>query len=469
MPNYQNYGEAVVLPTMGATNAILQSIQRRKQEEALTQKQIADNLATYDPNKIRDEDLPGFYDRYSKLKDLSMRYKDALRNPAKNIEQLRQLDQARNDLGAYIVKSKARKDFQAKADALYTGHAKDLNMDDFLAKRKLLSLPIDDPNSDKAPADITDFKLNTGDLNMQKFYAPVYKDNPLSTKKSQSIGPNGEILTKVQRVRDIEGTLRSISSLYDNDHSNAQKGFEQIFEQMPDQERASLTNSMQSIIPGFKVDSPKNLAIANGMIGKMLLDGGQVQNGYTLAAQEAKSRRLQDRSAGIQQSLWEQRRSIANSDKSKAKQPWIPKMSAAMKTNDPNVVQTYIGELSDAAPGVEYGFMNKDVYNSDSQSSKNLIEKITRDRAGARDIPRPADLERGFIYVKVPVARQKGGKNITYRYMIASPSRKDLPNSLNRILNAARGTKKYGGATDYPSPLPGPNSLSPIDQGDDNE
>lgn len=451
--NYQNYGEAVVLPTQGVTNMFLQQMERNKLHEQQLNKQIQDNMATYDPNKVRDQDLDGFYKRWQNVKDLSMKYRDAYKNPRGNVDKIRELDAAKNDLMAYINKSKGAKDFQKQVDDLYVKHPDKVNLEDFVSKRNLVSTPLDSPEYDKVQGmNITDFQFNAAKFDPAKFYAPVYKNNPLSIQSAQNIGPNGEILTSKRRIRDLNGTLNDISLGYDADYQGAKKGFDVLFKQSTPEDKAALTKVMQNVIPGFEINTPKDLAIATGMAGKMQVNMGQVQTGETGAAKEGRARRNQAYGAALSQGNWMKRQAITGMSKEN-KQKWIPLMSDALKTKDPSLVANYIGELSDAAPGVEYGYINKEIYNQDRAKNKDLVKTIVTDRASERDILKADDLNRGFIYAKVPDGKDKNG-NVKYKYMIASPSRNDLPNSLNRILNAARGAKKYGNATQYAPVFP---------------
>jgi len=460
---YQNYGEAVVFNTPSATNMFLQQIERNKQNELMLNRQIEQSMATYDPDKIRSEDLKGFYDRYSKAKSLSMKYKDALRNPARNPDKINEIDAARNDLAAYMIKSKNRKDFQKQVDDFYIKNPDKVDLEDFTTKRGLIAAPLDSPEAQKADMlSIMDFQVDGNKFDPQKFYAPIYKENPMSIQATQQIGPGGEILTSKKRIRDINGTMNSISLGYDASRAT-QKGFEKIFNETTPDEKAALARTMQPIIPGFEINNPKDLAIALGMAGKMQIDMGQVQSGYTMAAQEAKSRRLQDRSAAISNSQWAQRHAITQSEKSSKKEgDWIPKMTAALKTGDSNIVQNYIGELSASEPTSDYGYMNMDIYRQDPKRNRELIEEIVSNRASNRDIPTADDVKKGIIYAKYPTKQKDANGNIIYKYIIASGARKDTKASLNRILNATRGTKKYEGSTGY-APIYEEGSLNDVD------
>lgn len=441
--NYMGFGEAQVLPTTGATNFFLQQIERNRQNELALDKQIADSLSKYDPSKIRDQDMEGYYSRYQKLKDLMVRNRDVFKNPLKNVDKIREIDEARNSLASFINTSKGAKEFQKQVDDFYTKNAGKVQLDDFIAKRNLLASPIDSEGWNKRPLNITDFQFKKEDFNPGAFYDIAYKANPMKIVSSVSTRPDGLMLTNRKSVRDAAGLANTIRLQYDSNWKGAKNYFDEAFAELTPEEKSYYEKTLQPYYPGFEVNTPADLAVARGAVGKIELDMGASQTGYTQSAREASQKRVISFSASVRDAMDQRREARAAARKSAKESQWTSLMSGALRTGDRGVIDRYISELDDVSPGVSYGYINMGTALQSSDPTTGLrdaalLKDIERNAASAKDAPTAADVNKGILYIKVPNKKGDG-----YKYLITSPARGNIDNALNRMLNAARGTKKF--------------------------
>jgi hypothetical protein len=127
-------GGALAAPTLDFHPAIAQYIQdrqRQQQQKADIMKMVGNDIATFDPNKIMDKDLPEFHQLYQDYKDAAIANPEVLANPRRNMKLYSEIMDKRNKLTNFTVNARDSKMVMGQVLKMISQSSfKDMNLND---------------------------------------------------------------------------------------------------------------------------------------------------------------------------------------------------------------------------------------------------------------------------------------------------------------------------------------------------
>ena len=467
-------GEAQVFNLGPFVNQYLREQQQQKLERQAIDKQISDDLAKYTPDGIRQQDVPQFLNQYQELKDLSLKYRDAIRNPAKNPAIWSEYQNAKSRLTGLIAQSKAAKE---NTKALYDFRSKNLDkLDDEAFKAAMLSYnsPIGTPEFDSVKDfDQSQLIFKAPRMDVAKLYAPI---NQMKPEEAQIIEPlpTGQFKKLKTLQRNPAAVAQYMSSAYDTDLLNAKKGFNDMFDNTPDEELMMLEDyAKKHYDPNFKIESPRDLAVASGLYGRVDRNESTDIGGSPYLSNQAFQQKLQNQRIAHSEK-------VASQKKKKDDFIWETNMSNALSTGNLNDIQKLSSELETATPGVEKVYIKSGVT---PPGVINVFKKNMKLTGvdGKTKYLNDADYKAGVLLVAVPKTYQSGNKKgerikkngvDEYEYMAVSAKDPYRQNRLNRLRNFATGgsikpltDKVY----EQDNELPGTTGIAPLEFGWDED
>jgi hypothetical protein len=469
---YRGNAEAVVFNPAPIINFFQQEQERKRLENQAIDKQIADDISKYTPDGLRQQDIPQFLNQYQNLKNLSIQYRDAIRNPAKNPKMYSEYQNAKSKLTGLIAESKAAKE---NTKSLYDFRAKNLDkLDDDAFKQAMVlyNAPVGSMEHDQAKNfDQSQLVFKAPKMDLAKLYAPLSQIKPEEVQTVESL-PTGQF-RKVRTKQVPPGAIAQyMASAYDTDLLNSKKGFNDMFANTPDEQKMLLEDYAKKYYdPNFQIKTPKDLAVATGLYGRANKSTVNDVGGSPYLANQAFQREQQARSFAHSEKM----AADVAARKDKGDYLWENDIAKSMQTGDTRNVRRLATELESSTPGVERVFLK------DGETTQGAL-RIFRRQLKANGLDgktknlNDADFKSGVLVVAVPKTNKDGeriknkvGKDV-YEYLAVSSRDPYLQNRLNKLKNYAVGgtvkpltDKIYQQQQAAPSvPIFTPDELSPL-------
>ena len=429
-------GDAQVFNLAPYLNLYLQEQQQKKQESRAIDKQVADDLAKYTPDGLRQQDVPQFLNQYQNLKNLSIQYRDAIRNPTKNPQAWSEYQSAKNRLTGLIAESKAAKE---NTKSLYDFRAKNLDrLDDdaFKQAMNLYNAPLGSTEHEQARNfDQSQLVFKAPKMDLIKLYAPLSQLKPEETQVTEGL-PTGQF-RKVRTKQINPGAIAQyMSAAYDTDLLNAKRGFNDMFDNTPEEERLVLEDyARQYYDPNFKIETPKDLAVASGLFGRVKPSETQDIGGSPYLANQAFQREMQNKRFAHAEKM------AADKDakKEKDKYIWESEMTKYLHNNDTKNILRLATELESSSPGARGLFLKSgSTHVADIETFKREL-KVKGVDSKTRQL-NDADFKAGVLMMMVPKTDKDGNRiKDQYEYLAVSARDKYIENRLNKLKNYAIG------------------------------
>src|SRR5881628_526642 len=149
-------------------------LQRQQQikllQDRTLDKQISDDLAKYKPDGMRPQDVDQFLNKYQNLKNMSINYREAIKNPAQNPKAWQAFQDERARLMGLVAESKAAKENEKSLTTFYANHRDKIDDDAFKQTWSLYKSPLGTPEHESVKDfDLTKLTFNPANFNQQKW------------------------------------------------------------------------------------------------------------------------------------------------------------------------------------------------------------------------------------------------------------------------------------------------------------
>lgn len=469
---YRGNAEAVVFNPGPFLSYLQQEQQRKRLENQAIDKQISDDLSKYTADGLRQQDVPQFLNQYQNLKNLSIQYRDAIRNPAKNPKVYNEYQNAKSKLTGLIAESKAAKE---NTKALYDFRAKNLDkLDDDAFKQAMVlyNAPVGSSDHDQAKNfDQSQLVFKAPKMDLAKLYAPLSQIKPEETQTIEQL-PTGQY-RKIRTKQVSPGAIAQyMASAYDTDLLNSKKGFNDMYANTPDDQKLLLEDYAKKYYdPNFQIKTPKDLAVAAGLYGRANKSTVDDMGGSPYLANQAFQRQQQARSFAHSEKM----AADAADRKDNGGYIWENDIAKSMQTGDTQNVRRLATELESSTPGVERVFL-KD--GETTQGAMRVFKRELKVRGldGKTKNLNDADFKSGVLVVAVPKTDKEGNRiknkanKDVYEYIAVSSRDPYLQNRLNKLKNYAIGgaikplTDKIYQQANQPAPVFAPDELSPLNE-----
>lgn len=439
---YYGNAEAVVFNQAPFFNYFQQQQQRKKLEQQAIDKQINDDLAKLTPEGMRPQDVDSFLKGYQELKDLSIRYRDAIRNPAKNPAQWREYQERKANLTGDVAESKGAKEAEKSFYDFYLKYRDDIDLDSYRATMKDYKAPIRTPEHER----VKNFDLTQTLFKPEKF-DQIKWQALMDTVKADDIKITNELPTGQQNVRTLRkvnptALASLVSGAFESDTLNAKKFYTHQFQNAsPDDLEALEEYSRKHLDPNFAITSPKDYAIAANLYGKAERDLGSTVTGAPWKSMQAAADARQRR--GFQHA--EQMAAQRAAQKNKDDYIWEADMESALKNADTANVRRLATRLDVATPGVERVYLKEGL--TKGWAMRRMKRALAENGVdGKTKYISKADLKAGVLVVLVPKVDKKTGGRIKDKYgkdeydvMAVSAQDENIKNRLNALKTYAQG------------------------------
>lgn len=242
--------------TAGLSRGLEIDAQRKRQEDALAEQRVDDFMKMYQPNKLREIDIPEFTNAYNSYKQAALMYSRMNRSNAKP-EQLAlaktNMDKALGGLNTiYSTSANASNKMAEYADAIKIARAKGLSIPQEMlqASSLLSSAPISRFKAEEIPSAYS-FKLLSEDVDYQKVYKDMdilgakatqqtqFLENPSAayTFMGRPIRTREKITTETRNPATIAKALPSL--LADPTHNGLKIQMDNQYEQFKNADQAT--------------------------------------------------------------------------------------------------------------------------------------------------------------------------------------------------------------------------------------
>src|SRR5882757_22927 len=444
-----NYGnpEAVVLNPQAYTNFFLKQQQQKKLERQALDKQVSDDIAKLSPDGIRQPDVEPFLKQYQYLKNLSIQYKDAIRNPNKNPQVWQEYQNSKAKLMGLIAESKAAKENKKALIDFYGKNVDRVDTDKFRQSLADYDAPIGSPEYEKMKSfDPTDVLLKAPKTDLNKLFQPLNQLKPEENQEEIKL-PSGE--TRKIRTKQVNPGLvaNHMGLLYDSDQLNAKSFFDNEFNNTSEDRISKLEDYAQkNYDPDFVIKDARDLAIASGLYGRVNKNVISDLTGSDISRREAFQQRMQNQR--LDRADLRAERTAARKD-AKDSYIWENDIANAMTNCDTENVRRLASRLDTSHPGVEKVFLKE---GQTTQGAMKTFMRELRERGldGKTKNLKPADFKAGVLVVAVPKT-DKEGKRIKnkngldeFEYLAVSSRDQYIQSRLNKLKSYAAGTSLKG-------------------------
>lgn len=443
---YYGNAEAVVFNQAPFYNLFLREQQQKKLENQMVDKQISDDMAKLSPEGMRQQDMEPFLKGYQNLKNLAIQYKDAIRNPAKNPKVYQEYQNNKARLMGLVAESKAAKE---NTKSLYNFRSQNLDkLDDDAFKQAMVmyNAPIGTPEHDQTKNfDQSQLVFKAPKMDLAKVYGVLEQVKPevSQTNEPLSTGQSRNIKTS---QRNPQALAERMGLMYDSDTFNVKKGFNDLFNTMPQDQIGALEDYAKSNFDSdFQIKTPKDLAIASGLYGRADKNTATSVSGSPYLSNQAFQRSQQQRSFSHQEAM-DQKRADRKAD---GDYLWENDIASALKSGDTENVRRLASRLETSTPGAERIFLKE---GQTTQGAMNTFKRELKIRGldGKTKTLKPEDFKAGVLVVAVPKSDKDGNrlKNKSgqdeYEYLAVSARDQYLQSRLNKLKSYAAGTSLKG-------------------------
>jgi hypothetical protein len=245
-------GFAQVLPASRSAQVYMQMAERKKEQDRLDQRQVADMLTKLKPNELRPADIPEFNQKYTELQNLYHTNKDLYRNPLKNQEAYNKAQSLIGELRSLASESKEVTDFTGKVGEIFMKDKDQLenNMPEFLGKLK--NMPVsqlkaamggrlpDYSDVEFKPKPIDYNKIQDTVFDIAKSVANGIQQTPVTIKGDGSKIPLGKIYYRDDKTVNPIAIASATEFMMHDD--NFRKNMVREFNQLPGEEQDAYQN-----------------------------------------------------------------------------------------------------------------------------------------------------------------------------------------------------------------------------------
>lgn len=447
----RGYGnaEATVFNFGPLTQVALQQAAQKRAENLYLDRQIATEQAKLTPAGIRPQDVPVFLKQYQAVKDMSIRNRDAIRNPAKNPQAYQDYQNALGQLQATIAESKGAKEMNKAAYGFYSKNAQKIDQDAFRAAAADFNAPIGTPEFERGKNyDITQAIWKPAQFDQgkwQTFLNAAVK--PVDRISNEELPTGQHRNTKVQ-YKNPTAIANVVGQAYENDLQHAKKFYDDQFEKIDDPHKQELESYAQKYIPDFKINNGEDLAIADNMYGQVEKDMGEQVVGSPYKANQAFQAAQQQRSFAHQETMFDKQQAAkGENDKNYSVLPDMDKMLKAGRFKEA------LAPLEAATPGTQSLVFKNRHSPADAlvvmkkELKKNGIDATTRNIS-------EEDFNNGVLVTAVPrmnpvspkeilkVKDKNGIPQTVFDYMATPVNKSNIQPRLQQHINFSSNQKK---------------------------
>jgi hypothetical protein len=429
--------EAVVLNQAPLMNFFLQQQQEKKAQAQLLDRQINEDMTKLSFDGARSQDYSTIRGGYDAFKNAAIQYKKALRDPKRRDAAEQEYLNSKAQLNALISQSKEAKERTKQIYDFYGKNRDQINEDEFRGSIGKLNAPIGTPQYEEAKQyDIGSIIFRPEQFDTNKWQDVISAVKPTEVTTPTTL-PNGQIETRKKRVIDPMALSQVVAQAYEADYGRAKKFYNTQFSSLLPEDKQLYEDYARRYIPNFEIKTPKELAIAANMYGRIEQDLGRDIKGTDLNRREAFAREQQNRQIAA-----------ANARQQK-------ELSARQKKEDYYVEDDIAANLvagerdnviapfeSMASPGTVVTY----VRDNDGINDKGRIDRIYEDMkkngvAAKTRLMKRSQLGAGAIIVAVPKINPETKEVVPgkYEYMAVSSQQNGLQTRINALLNYAKG------------------------------
>lgn len=472
--------EAVSLNFGPLMQVAMQEAQYKRAENAYLDRQVATDLAKLKTDGIRPQDVPVFLKQYQNVKDLSIRNRDAIRNPARNPKAYQDYQDAVAQLQGTIAESKGAKEQNKMAYGFYSKNAGKIDQDQFRAAAADFNAPIGTPEFERGKNyDITQAIFKPSQFDQAKFQTFLNAAvKPVDRINSVEL-PTGQHRNTKVRYTDPNAIQNVVGQAYDNDLQHAKKFYDDQFAKVDPNQIAELETYANKYVPDFKINNGRDYAIAANMYGQVEKDMGETIGGSAWKSQQAFQRDQQNRSFNQQNKLFDKRIAATSANKNYAVVSDVDQMLKAGRYEEA------LTPFEAATPGAQTVVLKEGRTPATSLADVRRSVKANGIDAATRTLT-DEDYKNGVIVTMVPrtnpalpkevlkVKNKKTGKmDIVYDYMATPVNKKNIQPRLQAHMNYSANLKKpvkdavFKGIFS-PTPPTTPDFFNPSEDDDEN-
>lgn len=431
-------GEAVLLNSSPILGMLLRDQQEKKQQAAYLEKTIHDDMSKLSSDGIRPDDIPGYTKAYEGMQNAGMKYRmlaGSTKSPLEKAAAYQDFQQSQQQLKNFINESKGAKEkYKANVGFYGTNHDK-IDANAFMAGMNDQRAPVGTPEYERG----RNFDAMSAIFNPKSFEAQKWQ-TMLNTVKSDNKVEAKELATGQQDVRttrviDADALATVAGQGFDSDYGHAKKFFTLQLEQAPAEEIRNLEGYTQKHLdPNFKIESPRDYAIANALYGRVEKDLGHAPKGSAWKAQQAFQRAQQQRGFD---------HTDANIEKATARKDegfyLVDDIAKNLRTG--NVEQAIAPLKSYAKGGANILYLKGGQGADRDRQNANILRAMkTQGVDGQTRQIKQSDLDAGVLVVAVPVLdKKKKPIKDKYTFMSVKADEAGLPMRINALINYAKG------------------------------
>lgn len=432
--------EAVVLDVSPVANYLLRQQQEKKLMQQQLDRQVNEDLSKLSLDGARPQDISVIRQRYDAFRDAAIQYKKALRDPKTRDTAEQNYINAKTQLNTLVAESKGAKEVDKQIYDFYGKNRDQINEDEFRKAIGLRKFAIGTPEYNQAK----DYDMSSIAFKPEQFQADKWENVINTAIKPQTVTtptklPNGQIEVQKKRMVDPRALSEVISGLYDSDLGHGKKYWDSQFGALQPEDKSIYEDYMNKYLPGFEITTPKELAIAAKMYGRIEQDLGAQITGTDRSRIEAFQRQMQaEREARADA---RQAKSLAAQSENKNKEDYYVEDDIAANMANNNRQGVIAPFKSVIAPGNEVAYIREgDGINDKSRIDRmyNQVKKYAKD-AETKLMTRE-QFGKGVIVVQVPsLDKDKNPIPGQYQYMAVSRVNKNPQSRINALLNYASG------------------------------
>jgi hypothetical protein len=464
-------GEAVVFNQSPIISMLLRDQQEKQLKSQYLDKTIQADMSKLSPDGIRPDDIPAYTKAYQGMQDAGMKYRalaSSTKNPMEKAAAYNDFQQSLVGVRNLINESKSAKERYKSAVGFYgTNHDK-IDADAFTAGLNDLRAPIGTAEYERGRNfDATSAIFNPKTFETQKWQMLLNTVKPVDKITAREIGTGQQDVSKI-KYTDPNALATVAGQGFDSDYGHSKKFYTTQLEHASADEIQSLEGYAQKhLAPNFKIQSPRDYAIANALYGNVEKDMGRELKGSPWKSQQAFQAAQQQRAFAHSDAL--QQRSFNHTANSKGPL-WEATVADAIKRGDTEKARGLLTELETSLPGTEYGLIkqgqskvglskdmlnNMKVYGQDGQTRR-ITEQDYKDGVVWVSIPKINPKTKKVVYVKDAKGNPTNIKAI--QVLAVKASDPHIINRLGKLRDFVRGGKPkgvsdviYGPATNIPN------------------
>ncbi len=427
--------EAVVLDLSGVAAMFQQQQQQKRLVQQQLDKQINDDLSKLSFEGVRPQDYQAIRQRYDAYRDAAINYKKALRDPRMRDQAEQEYINSKSELNTAVGKSKSRKEAVKGVIDFWGKNRDQIDPTEFAKTKSLLDAPLGTKEFDDADGiDVTSLVFKPDQYDPKKLSDLIGTIKPVENNVTTQL-PNGQFSYVNKKIIPPNTLAGLVGDAYENDYANTKKYFDSKFNTLPPEERSIYEDYAKQYIPDFAINSPKDLAIAQNMYGRLDVGSEQGIKGRDVSRAEKFAMEQQARQIAAvnrRQNIW-----LQSQKDNRDKEDYFVVDDIARNMVAGNAAAALAPFQSNISPGTEVRYV---------KDGDPWLESLYKDlkKGGVDAYTRKLSKEafkKGTIIVAVPKIDPETKEPIKdhYEIMAVSASDKAPQSRINAALNYARG------------------------------